>query len=199
MDFDPEILDRFFNGTFSRKDYFKLRSVFRNLEYRSKLTQYLEKHWNDFSSSEMPPGNVDHILDKIYHEIRLEENSSRRISFFSVFQKVAAILIIPLLLFFFAVFYFKTGHDTDKAKESTYKSIDYTEIQCPLGVRTEFQLPDRTKGFLNSGSRLRYPVRFSGGRHVTVSGEAYFDVTPDKQNPFIVSTSNLNITVTYNI
>lgn len=196
MDFDPKMLDRYFNGTYSRKDYFKIRSVFRNLEERSKLTQYIEKHWNDFSSGEMPPGNVDHILDKIYHKIRLEENSSRKISLFSLFQKVAAILIIPLLLSFFAVFYFKTGDNTDKAKESTYKSIDFAEIQCPLGVRTEFQLPDGTKGFLNSGSRLRYPVHFSGGRNIMVSGEAYFDVAPDKQNPFIVSTSNLNITVT---
>jgi len=196
MDFDPKMLDRFFNGTYSRKDYFKIRSAFRNLECRSELTQYLEKHWNYFSSGEMPPGNVDHILDKIYHKIQLEENSSRKISLFSVFQKVAAILIIPLLLSFFAVFYFKTVDNTDKSKEQTYNSVDYAEIQCPLGVRTEFQLPDGTIGFLNSGSRLQYPVRFSGGRNVTVAGEAYFDVTTDKQNPFIVSTSNLNITVT---
>ena len=37
----------------------------------------------------------------------------------------------------------------------------YAEIQCPLGVRTKFYLPDGTTGYLNSGSLLKYPVKFN--------------------------------------
>ena len=195
MDLDAKMLKRFFTGNYSRKDYLNIRSAFSDFECRLKLTQYLEKHWNDFLSEGMPPGNVDHILDKIHHKIMIEEGNSRKISFLSVFQKVAAILIFPLLLSFFAVFYFKTDDDIQKQQKLSYNIIDYAEIQCPLGVRTEFQLPDGTKGFLNSGSKLRYPVDFSAGRNVMVSGEAYFDVTPGEQDPFVVHTSNLNIKV----
>lgn len=193
MDFDPKIVDRFFKGTYSRKDYLNIKSVFSDLETRSKLKQYVESHWNDFSREEMPTETVEHLLDKIHHKISLEKGTSHRISFLTVFQRAAAILIIPLLLSFLAVFYFQSG------KESPPKPIventAYAEIQCPLGVRTRFQLPDGTTGFLNSGSTLKYPVRFSGERNVTVSGEAYFDVTHDPSNPFVVHTSHLNVKV----
>lgn len=192
MDFDPKILNRYFKGTYSRKDYHQIKSVFWNLEDRAKLREYLETHWNEFSTGQMPSENIDHLLDKIHHKIRIEENSSRKISFLTAFQKVAAILIIPLLLSFFAVVYFQTGN---KAEAPTYESTALAEIQCPLGVRTKFQLPDGTTGFLNSGSTLQYPVRFSGGRNVKVSGEAFFNVAHDTLNPFMVHTPNLNVKV----
>ena len=194
MDFDPKILDRFFKGTYSRKDYLEIKSAFRNLEKRSKLTRYLETHWNDFSSGEIPPENVDHLLDKIYHKISLEENTSQKISFLTVFQRVAAILIVPLLLSFLAVVYLQSRSGAETG-EQVAENVGMAEIQCPLGVRTKFQLPDGTNGFLNSGSTLQYPVRFSGTRNVTVSGEAYFDVAHDSIHPFVVHTPNLNVNV----
>ena len=40
-----------------------------------------------------------------------------------------------------------------------------------------------------AGSRLTYPVAFSGKeRRVYLEGEAYFKVTKDKQHPFVIST-----------
>jgi transmembrane sensor len=194
MDFDPKILDRFFKGTYSRKDYHQIKSVFRNLENRAQLRAYLENHWSEFAAEKIPPENIDHLMDKIHHKIRLEEKQAEKIRFFSVFQKVAAILIVPLLLAFLAVVYMqsRSGAETE---ELVVENIGMAEIQCPLGVRTKFQLPDGTTGFLNSGSTLQYPVRFSGTRNVTVSGEAYFDVAHDSIHPFVVQTPNLNVNV----
>lgn len=43
--------------------------------------------------------------------------------------------------------------------------------------------------WLNAGSRLRYPVRFAGGkREVELRGEAYFEVEADRKSPFYVHT-----------
>jgi transmembrane sensor len=194
MDFDPKILNRYFKGTYSRKDYHQIRSIFRTLETRARLREYMEKHWYDFSSEKLPSENIDHLLDKIYHKISLEELRKSKTSFLTVFQKIAAILIVPLLLSFLAVFYFQSRSGAEK-EERIADNIGVAEIQCPLGVRTRFQLPDGTIGFLNSGSTLQYPVRFSGSRKVTVSGEAFFDVVHDPDNPFVVYTSNLNVKV----
>ena len=72
-------------------------------------------------------------------------------------------------------------------------SESYAEIQCPLGVRTKFVLPDGTKGFLNSGSILKYPVVFNKSREVNLTGEAFFEVNHNQEMPFIVHTQNLNI------
>jgi len=194
MDFDPKILNRYFKGTYSRNDYLKIKSVFRNLENRTELRQYLEKHWNDFSPGKIPTENVDQLLDKIHHKISVEENRAAKTSFLTIFQRVAAILIVPLLLSFLAMFYFQSQSGTEPG-ETVAESMAYAEIQCPLGARTKFRLPDGTTGFLNSGSTLQYPVRFSGTRNVTVSGEVFFEVARDTLNPFVVHTPLLNVKV----
>ncbi len=57
-------------------------------------------------------------------------------------------------------------------------------------------LSDSTKVFLNSMSRLVYPVKFSGDkREVTLEGEAYFEVKKDRQHPFIVTVNGMQINV----
>jgi transmembrane sensor len=196
MDFDPKILNRYFKGTYSRNDYHQIKTVFRNLENRAQLRTFLENHWSEFAAEKISPENIDHLLDKIHHKIRLEEKQAGKTRFFAVFQRVAAILIVPLLLAFLAVVYLqsqsRSGAETGK---QVAQNVGMAEIQCPLGVRTKFQLPDGTTGFLNSGSTLQYPVRFSGTRNVTVSGEAFFDVAHDSIHPFVVQTPHLNVNV----
>lgn len=49
---------------------------------------------------------------------------------------------------------------------------------------------------LNAGSRLTYPKEFSGEkREVQLSGQAFFEVTPDKTHPFVVKTQKMDVTV----
>jgi len=101
---------------------------------------------------------------------------------------------LPFLFSFLAYFYFQDKHPL--------APVSYAEIQCPMGVRTKFQLPDGSTGFLNSGSRLKYPVQFIGERKVELSGEAFFDVVHNAEIPFHVNTRNLDIKVmgtTFNV
>ncbi len=187
MAFNTEILNRFFSGKYSRNDYLAIKSLIEKPEKKDELKNLLQNHWNDFNSELLPKGNIDHILRKINQQIHAEDNRVKRNSFISVFQRIAAILIVPLILTFMAVFYFQP--------KSVSPEIATAEIQCPLGVRTKFVLPDGTTGFLNSGSTLEYPVIFTNGRNVTLKGEAYFDVNPDKDHPFTVKTPNLQTRV----
>ncbi len=187
MDFNPEILHRFLKGKYSRKDYLAIKSVFEKPEQKEELKNLLQNHWNDFNNEPLPKGNVDHILRKIHHQIQLEDIQVKSHRFITAFQRIAAILIIPLILTFLAVFYFQS--------KTPVPEMAYAEIQCPLGVRTKFVLPDGTTGFLNSGSTLEYPVIFTNGRNVTLKGEAYFEVKRDDDHPFIVNTPNLKTRV----
>jgi len=135
------------------------------------------------------------ILDRVHHHIRLNEGDKPvRINWLQGFQRVAAILIFPLLLSFLAYFYFQS--------KPSVIPVSYAEIQCPMGVRTKFQLPDGSTGYLNSGSRLKYPVQFIGERKVELIGEAFFDVVHNAEIPFHVNTRNLDIKVlgtTFNV
>lgn len=187
MDVNPEILRRFFKGKYSRKDYLTIKAVFEKAENETELKNLLQNHWLDFNNQILPEGNIDYVLDKIHHQIRLEDKRVGNNRFVIVFQRIAAILIVPLLLAFFALLYFQPKTSTSE--------IARAEIQCPLGVRTKFVLPDGTTGFLNSGSTLEYPVIFTKDRNVTLKGEAYFDVTHDKKHPFTVFTPNLSTRV----
>ena len=66
----------------------------------------------------------------------------------------------------------------------------YNSIETPKGGKYQLVLPDGTKVWLNAGSRLKFPTRFTGDRRiVSMQGEAYFEVAKDARHPFIVQTS----------
>lgn len=77
------------------------------------------------------------------------------------------------------------------------EKLIYNTIKIPYGKRFELQLSDGTIVHLNSGTTLKYPVKFIAGenRQVFLEGEAFFDVTKDKKHPFVVNANNLNVRV----
>lgn len=63
-------------------------------------------------------------------------------------------------------------------------------IQIPKGGEYELILPDGTHVWLNSDSELSFPAQFDDTkREVILSGEAYFSVTKNAAQPFIVKTT----------
>ena len=118
---------------------------------------------------------------------RIESRSKLRI--LVVFQKVAAILLLPLMV---ATLYFATQKASQKELPLTWHTLE-----TPAGMRSEFILPDSTRAYLNSKTSLRYPLVFSNSiREVELTGEAYFEVAENKKVPFIVNTGRVNIEVT---
>lgn len=73
----------------------------------------------------------------------------------------------------------------------------YNQLSVPNGKRLQLVLSDGSMVFLNSGSSLRYPVRFTnnGPREVFLDGEAFFEVEKDVQHPFLVHGRDLEIKV----
>lgn len=70
------------------------------------------------------------------------------------------------------------------------------EITVANGDRETVTLSDGSRVTLDSGSTLRFPRSFeSDGRSVQLTGEAYFEVTPDPDQPFIVHIDHVSITV----
>jgi transmembrane sensor len=71
-----------------------------------------------------------------------------------------------------------------------------SEISTRNGSKTSLILPDGTKVWLNAGSKLTYDSAFGRTlREVSLSGEGYFDVIRNKQKPFIIHASKINIKV----
>jgi ferric-dicitrate binding protein FerR (iron transport regulator) len=70
-------------------------------------------------------------------------------------------------------------------------------LNNPRGSRViSLTLSDGTRVWLNTESTLTYPVVFNGKeRRVTISGEAYFEVSPNADKPFLVTRGNDEVTV----
>ncbi len=69
----------------------------------------------------------------------------------------------------------------DTKIESKKVSLQYNYLTIPKGGQFFVQLSDGTKVWLNSDSKLKYPVNFIKGQAREVElvyGEAYFDVSP---------------------
>ncbi|UKM66469.1 FecR family protein [Flavobacteriaceae bacterium GSB9] len=80
---------------------------------------------------------------------------------------------------------------------SESQKLVYNQLKVPYGKTFNIVLSDGTKVYLNSGTSLKYPVHFINGknREVFLDGEAYFEVSKDKNHPFIVNANNMNIKV----
>ncbi len=83
------------------------------------------------------------------------------------------------------------SHVTEK------KDLVFNTLKIPNGKKFQLELSDGTLVYLNAGSSLRYPVNFlgKGPRKVFLTGEAYFDVTRNESNPFIVNVDELDVKV----
>lgn len=76
------------------------------------------------------------------------------------------------------------------------KQVALNEVNVPFGKKSTLVLADGTKVWLNAGSRFAFPQKFEGNRReVHLDGEAYFEVTKNKNQPFIVSTRNIDVEV----
>lgn len=72
----------------------------------------------------------------------------------------------------------------------------YNTLIVPFGKRSEIILSDGSKVWLNSGSKLIFPARFTAEkREVYLEGEAIFEVSHNKNKPFFVKSKNHEIQV----
>ena len=72
-----------------------------------------------------------------------------------------------------------------------------SEVVTREGLRTNTYLPDGTRVWLNAASKLTYAKDFgvAGVREVTLTGEAYFDVTHNSARPFVIHAAHVDIKV----
>jgi len=185
---ESEKINRFFKGEYSEEDRSYLNEVFCDRDKEKELGKHLRRQWYELlSDSDLKEEQLDHILYRIHYEVNTKlEKSKRTLStFVKWFSRVAAILILPLLIYSGIHFYRTTS------KENT----SWVEIKSPAWTRAQFSLPDGTTGWLNSNSSIKYDGRFNNNRQVTLNGEAFFDVYQDSKRPFKVSGDEILVTV----
>lgn len=148
-----------------------------------------------FKGTTINKSDITYSWSKLSERIQEQEQPSRYTNFLSQLTKIAAGLLLPILIF--------SGWQLYRQQLLNKKYSDLLEnkreqnltVVAPFCARTVVDLPDGSKVWLNSGSELTYPVVFSSGeRRVHLTGEAYFKVSKGEV-PFYVSNLGPEIKV----
>ncbi|HSI78771.1 MAG TPA: FecR domain-containing protein [Lunatimonas sp.] len=130
------------------------------------------------------------IWDSHASEIRLP----KQIPVVPMYRRTWLRIAIVLAIMLFPVYslYFQKGeiasNETPEVKTITKSN--------PTGQKSLIQLPDGSKVWLNSESRISYQEQFSDSiRSVSLVGEAFFDVVKDTLRPFVVDLESLSVIV----
>ena len=127
--------------------------------------------------------------EEVEPEDKVEVESKEKSKVFSIRKLLVAAVLLGVIV----TGYFLLRPNT---KTITEKPLGLIEVEAKPSVRTYLLLPDGSKVWLNSASRIEYAKDFNDSiRSVFLEGEAYFDVVKDKTKPFIVHTSDIDIRV----
>lgn len=150
----------------------------KNLQDQLVEIKQIRKKINIYKNIDVDAGYIK-TNRKINHYLKKQ-------SILKTFNRVAAILLLPLLIStLFSLYYIST---LEKNKTTP---VQYTEIKAAPGTIIRTELPDESTVWLNSSSSLRYPNRFSGDkRKVELTGEGFFEIQTDPDFPFEVNTSS---------
>ncbi|WP_102408109.1 FecR family protein [Parabacteroides bouchesdurhonensis] len=153
--------------------------------------QDLKDLWNNLQVN-VSEKEVENSLKQLLARISLYEElfSAKRKATQKNYSilKIAGILLLPVLASFFTYLSF---NNRTIVQESI---ISYTEYVAPMGERREVVLEDDTRVYLNSGSVLIAPKKFiDKNRIIYLIGEGYFKVASNKEKPFRVKTSLIEI------
>ena len=194
-----DIFIKYLQGNCTEKEFEQLLSWIREGSQTDFDKRMVREVWDEFEPEAGPQEITKYnlLLDKIHHQININQNSSQLTiqkvpvphKILSLITRAAAILLLPVLSLLFYT------HFSDKGQSAS--NLNDLEVVAPAGSRIHIALGDGTTVWLNHGSRLKYPHRFEGkNRKVFLTGEAYFDVATNKDAPFIVGTDRLEVKAT---
>lgn len=182
MEKKSNILEKYIHGSISEEEYNELRQKARDDSDRS-IPDMLDDCWQkDMNIHSMPRSVKERTRRRIDERIKKD---LRRL-WLKRASAIAASLLLPVLILSTVYLYREAEH---------YKHIPNI-VSVNSGQRAGITLPDGTIVHLNSESKLTYTPDFNGKlREVTLEGEGFFEVTPNKEKPFIVKTSVFDVEV----
>jgi len=190
---DPHTVQHYLESKGSKKERKKIAEWFSDILANDELRKFTYNRWQTYSEDKKRHlYDEERIHDRIHHILRLEEATSLKKdrlkrTILKYTQRIAAVLILPLALFAILNLEGNLGSNQEQSNATIY---------APPGARTNFTLPDGSEGWLNVGSYLSFPTKFSGKRRtVHLVGEAYFHIKRNQKKPFIVETEELRIKV----
>ena len=181
-----ELLHRLIAGTTTEEENRQLMEWFRQCASKEEFFMLFETAWKE-SPDEMPRDVQERMYRRLSWE--LEEKKTKTILSQSCFswkiwpQIAVACIIIVLGLVNYRM--------SDKQKQLSTQNF---MVLAEKGQRAFITLPDSTKVWLNSDTKISYPADYGlKERNVTLVGEAYFEVAKNPDKRFIVEAKGMQV------
>jgi len=186
-----DLIIKSFDNTLSNPEQDRLNNwLLESPEHELEFAEHIDKLKNKGGIALSKKIDVERALSVIKKQIKKAERKQRM----RVYFKYAAVLVPFLCLFGYLSHNFLSNTSLDM---DTAKAVVFKEVSSGYGEHTKIVLPDSSVVWLNSGSTLRYPTSFSAmaERKVELNGEAFFEVTKNKNKSFIVDTKKVDVKV----
>ncbi|MCY1718966.1 FecR family protein [Prolixibacteraceae bacterium Z1-6] len=141
------------------------------------------------SVKEIPDSRLHNQFEETWDKFKGEKSKKVRIQVSKVMWRsiaVAAVLVFALLMY-------------PVLNQLTNRNVtpEYFEVYVPTAKQSQITLPDGTKVWVNSETKIKYSNQFNTKeRTIYLAGEAFFDVAKNKELPLQVIANDARIKVT---
>ena len=190
-----ELLDKYMQGATSPEEEKQLLQWIQNNSYaRATILAHYEKHWARHSRDEVPAELQHEMLMNIKRKMHAQStsgiknmpvgNKGKKNLWLEV-MKYAAVILVTISVAVSSTYFYLSSSETEGESFIVY---------ADKGQRSNVVLPDGTKVWLNSDSRLEYDTHYGQKeRKVKLTGEAYFQVAKDVDHRFLVHTDIMDV------
>ncbi|NOW94621.1 FecR domain-containing protein [Mucilaginibacter sp. SG564] len=184
---DDDLLVKYLAGEATPAERQQVEDWMAASETNKKLFADFKLIWNQ---SPVTDRNVSEDDAFIRLKKRIDSNAApRREAVIKKLSRKQWIGIAASLVLICTVLWLTFNHVYDNG------SVSFVRIDSKDKVQTQ-SLPDGSVITLNTRSTIVYPGRFTGNiRPVSLQGEAFFKVSPDKTKPFIIKVNDVTVRV----
>lgn len=185
---EEEKLIRFLNNRSSAQEQEEVSHWLNHPFAEEAIRAFFQQTWAKPCSPE--PGDearYEKMLNRIHDATTPKGKRLTLNKKWARWARMAASYLLPLISCYF-LFQLWINPDIPKVQEekAMYKKT------TGAGEKKKIRLPDQSIVILNALSTIRYDADFSvANRLIYLEGEAYFEVTPNKDLPFIVQTNGV--------
>lgn len=177
-------LDRFLQGQISGQEEKNLFEWFRTPNAKDELFSFYQEHLEK-ASDQLDKDIQQRMFDNIRLKIK-EADQARQIRKLSFRYRIAQVAAACILICF--------GFSLYSLQERQEVSSDDLIVKVDRGQKASMELPDGTLVWLNSDTKMKYNNTYNHkDRIVKLDGEAYFEVAKNRDKPFIVQVSDMEI------
>jgi len=186
------LMERYLDNTISEDDRLELIKILRQGHADEALKDKIgETLRAEILSGDKPSESEKSMSGDIFEQILADDRPSH--NRFAAFVQYAASLLILAVVG--SLLYFQKTDDHPSANSMAITTMDVVSKANTGNETQRISLPDGSVILLEPGGEVRYPEKFGKVREVSLSGEAFFEVTKDAAHPFLVYANEVTTKV----